>query len=351
MTFNVKDFIEAGSLISTGSNQLLIGLGERRWSKNPIKDTPSFYFPDFFLENKAPWFTHKYWEIISLDSLSSILSSHNGDLLDPLQWTNAYATFFENTFYQLLEQIKKKMIDKAVPFVFERCSSMMSEKQMYRSLCSLLTYAKNQFVNIYGFWTKDEGILGATPEVLFSWDNQNGSLLKTMACAGTCPHGEAKKGLLEDSKQIREHQYVIEGIRESLDKLGDVQEGELNILELPTLSHLITSLTVNLKKDINFDDIVKTIHPTPALGVYPRKNGDLWLRSYQHKIDRKRFGAPAGFLYNEIAKCYVAIRNVQWNTSGMFIGAGCGIVEESVLEKEWSELCLKIHAIKTILAL
>jgi menaquinone-specific isochorismate synthase len=35
----------------------------------------------------------------------------------------------------------------------------------------------------------------------------------------------------------------------------------------------------------------------------------------------------------------------------MRIGAGCGVVKDSVLDKEWEEIQLKIKAIRTFLSL
>ena len=35
----------------------------------------------------------------------------------------------------------------------------------------------------------------------------------------------------------------------------------------------------------------------PRLGRSPEKNGEEWLQSYQKKIDRKRYGAPAGYVH------------------------------------------------------
>ncbi|MEI8366579.1 MAG: chorismate-binding protein, partial [Parachlamydiaceae bacterium] len=76
-------------------------------------------------------------------------------------------------------------------------------------------------------------------------------------------------------------------------------------------------------------------------------------QEYRKKIDRKRYGAPVGYVFpkNNETEIYVAIRNVQWNSGTMFIAAGGGIVPASTIEKEWAEVNLKFDAIREMLAL
>ena len=102
-----------------------------------------------------------------------------------------------------------------------------------------------------------------------------------------------------------------------------------------------------------FEEIVQALHPTPALGAHPREVGRYWLLDYQQHFDRLRFGAPVGYTdpSTRISRCFVAIRNVQWQPNRMLIGAGCGIVANSDPETEWNEILLKLKAVKALLNL
>jgi isochorismate synthase EntC len=42
---------------------------------------------------------------------------------------------------------------------------------------------------------------------------------------------------------------------------------------------------------------------------------------------------------------------VQWGKDQMQIAAGCGVVADSVCDKEWNEINLKLKAVKEMLAL
>jgi menaquinone-specific isochorismate synthase len=108
---------------------------------------------------------------------------------------------------------------------------------------------------------------------------------------------------------------------------------------------------VKLQQAVTTDQVTQLIHPTPALGAYPRVEGMKWLREFDREMPRERFGAPVGYTRKGESTCYVAIRNVQWKDFQLKLGAGCGIVPASQFESEWNEILLKLKSIKNILAL
>ena len=351
----VDDFLESGTIMSMGKSSLLIGWGKRKWSQAPQNEQNiNFYFPDFFLARNPSWFTHEHYQEISIASLKQALGKTNQDKPKSLHWDCCYKEIFYKAFKDLKEKFKRNEIAKAVPYVFEKSNGTMDTKQLRTSLSSLLNYAHAQpAVHAYGFWENGHGMLGATPELLFSLGEKKPHTLITMACAGTKDLRGQQGSFMSDPKEVHEHQLVVEGIIESLAPYGKVTIGSMRVLDLPKLSHLLTPIELDLSHDADYFDFVKALHPTPALGAFPRKEGFEWLRSYQDLIDRKRYGAPIGYKRRNTndAACYVAIRNAQWDPNEIYIGAGCGIVSESLLEREWEEIKLKIQAIKEMLAL
>jgi menaquinone-specific isochorismate synthase len=343
--------------MSIGSGRLLVGWGQREWMSVPPVEAkhPAFYFPDFFLASPKSWFQHADWRDISLDDLLEALEPLSDPVSLPYLWYNPYQPLFRKTFYSLQKKLAKQEIAKAVPYVFESTPFSMSAGQLVRSLVQVLHYARSHSAYIYGFWErkKREGILGATPEILFRFVNEDKACLETMACAATCPIQVDMSALMGDPKELHEHRLVVEGITQSLAPFGRVQVGEMRLLELPRLAHLVTPISVEMEQIPDFNHIVRSLHPTPALGAFPVEKGMEWLQEYQLHIDRRRYGAPVGYLYSNsrVSSCYVAIRNMQWDKEGIFIGAGCGIVGESQLDREWAEIKLKIQAVKEMLAL
>lgn len=342
----------SGTIMSTENGRLLVGWGKRtRLSEPKESDDAAFYFPRFFLDDDHPWFEHSQWVETTPDALLKIIPR-----LGPppqIEWNNFDYVKFQSAYQNLQDLFREQTLSKAVPYVFETSPSKMTKERLIYSLRSILEYAHSRPLNIYGYWENREGMLGATPELLFRLKQDPHPILETVACAGTCRHDSSKHHFVNDFKENHEHRLVIDGIKDSLSLFGTICAGKTEVLELPTLSHLLTPIKVNLNANVQFDTIVKALHPTPALGAFPRLQGDSWLRSYQNSINRGRYGAPAGYVkgYGKEACCFVAIRNVQWNDQGLAIGAGSGIVKDSILENEWQEVNLKIRTIKEMLSL
>jgi menaquinone-specific isochorismate synthase len=177
-----------------------------------------------------------------------------------------------------------------------------------------------------------------------------------MALAGTLPRAEAafRPELLKDPKELHEHNLVVQDLEIQLEKLvqsSAVHKSKTQILELPTLQHLVTYLEVQVT-NVQVHDLVKLLHPTPALGVAPRNYGYHWMRDLPGQESRRWFGAPLVFsLPNKEAISLVAIRNIQWNEKESWIGAGCGIVAGSQIDREWAEVQHKLNSIFMMLGL
>jgi menaquinone-specific isochorismate synthase len=336
----IDDFLHCGTIVDTGKGTCLIGWGKRTWLDKPSGDV-AFYFPDFFLTSKQPWFIHPFTAEIPKAKILEKLNpfSHNS-----ITWKNSAQPQFQKAFESLQQKFKNKTLQKAVPYVFEEAQTTIP---INTSLHSLLTYAMKYPVFPYGFWGEQEGILGATPELLFRITGDN---LETVACAGTCTLQEADH-ILDDVKQLYEHNLVVEGIRESLSPLGEFKKGNTFVQKYTKLCHLITPISVHLQKTVSMDQVTELLHPTPALGAYPRMEGMHWLREFNVEMPRARFGAPVGYTRPGESTCYVAIRNVQWKENELKLGAGCGIVPASQLQVEWDEILLKLKSIKDILNL
>jgi menaquinone-specific isochorismate synthase len=199
----------------------------------------------------------------------------------------------------------------------------------------------------YAAWTAEGGMVGASPEILFT---RTGTCVRTVAVAGTSPAGQAS-GMPDDPKECREHQSVVDDITGALRPFGPVTVGAREILRLPGLAHLKTDIHVTAAESPPFSALVAALHPTAALGVFPRTAGLAVLRdSGPHR--RGRFGAPFGVEWPDgRASVVVAIRSVQWTGRTVLLGAGAGLVAGSRLEREWAELALKRATVKGMLGL
>lgn len=348
---NLNDFLETGTII-TANDTAYMGWGKRNWSSQPIKGTTNFYFPDFFLSSETPWFTQEHIAIFPVNTLHQKLPANTTNNLT-LEWTTSHHPLFLNEMKNLKIKFNDGKLQKAVPYAFLESQQSLSKDQLLHSLYAGLEAIQSSPGNLYGFWDENEGILGLTPEILFEGSKTaKGNSVKTIAVAGTSSASLPPETLLDDPKTFHEHQLVVKGIKESLSPYGIVVTEECRLLPMKHLTHLATSIELIASTPISFERLVVQLHPTPALGAYPKEAGQEWLRSYAEKIPRGRHGAPAGVLLSPSEFiCVVAIRNVQWDALVARIVAGCGVVSQSKDVEEWQEIQLKWSAIRKTLKL
>ena len=197
--------------------------------------------------------------------------------------------------------------------------------------------------------------VGATPERLVK---VTGNELLSTCLAGTAPRGETKEAdekigadLLNDAKNREEHKYVVQMIKESIDPACE----NINIPDKPViyplanLQHLYTPVTADLKEGNTIIDLVKKLHPTPALGGLPSEAALQFIRDHE-RLDRGWYGAPVGWLDDRFnGEFAVAIRSGLIQADEASIFAGCGVMKDSVPEHEYEETNVKFLPMLNVL--
>lgn len=345
---DLLQWLDNGAIFSSRPNELSIGWGKVTRHSNPLNNQSIwYYFPDFFFKMKDPWFHFEKSALIAPTVLSSLLENLALEVPTPLSWQAPSKEIFTRGFHELQHLFSTTPLEKAVPYVFSKCPQRLTAAHRRQMLLSILHRIQEAQVFAYGFWEESQGILGATPELLFHLEPKKAPVLDTMALAGTVKTNSSSTKMLGDKKLLHEHQVVVNDIVERLHSFGQINVGQQQLLQLPHLTHLYTPISVELCGKAQFPDFVKALHPTPALGGFPRDLALKWLIEYDLLLHRERFGAPAGFWDQRTDRqvCYVAIRNIMWDAKELAIGAGCGVVTESILDKEWEEILLKTKAI------
>ncbi len=183
-----------------------------------------------------------------------------------------------------------------------------------------------------------------------------GRKIETEAIAGTRPRGltEAQdrrlaETLLHSSKDIREHDYVVQSIREVL--AGVCQsyavDSRASVLKLTRVQHLCKRLWGRLQPHISDAQLLSRLHPTPAVGGYPTLNSETEIEKLE-PFQRGWYAAPVGWVSRNEAEFAVAIRTGLIEDHRLHLYAGGGIVEGSTAEAEWEEIENKISNFLTI---
>ncbi len=365
---NCDEFVKSGAFVRFSEDQWLVSWGLLEPKESMREDEIGFYVPDFFKENKSNWAsfennavytTGQFQKILetqanpqarSFSEIAKLASLGSGGLsglkVADWRWSPADKNLFTADFMQTKELFKAGELKKLVPLAWESTDETPTGEQIRRFSHRLLSSHENSYP--YGFWSEQSGIMGVTPEVLF---NLNSTQLSTMALAGT-KLSSNKTSLLDDPKQVFEHEVVADRLQKTFSQFGDVQRGETKQWVIGDLTHLKADIHVPLKSPITFEQAVSVMHPTPALGGEPQKLALKVLMGQESSKLRKRFGAPFGIkIKNELNFCLVAIRNIQWFDKSTYLFSGSGVVPQSQLEDEWQELQNKRDAVKKSLGL
>lgn len=195
------------------------------------------------------------------------------------------------------------------------------------------------------YFQPEEGLafLGASPERLYK---RTGRHLESEAVAGTRPRGLTPKddealarALLESEKDVREHRFVVDALVAGFASLcGAVQRGdELSLLRLPECQHLHRRIEGILAGPCSDEQILRVLHPTPAVGGHPTREAAEWIARLE-PFDRGWYTGPVGWVGRDAAEFAVALRCGLAHGTAFSVYSGAGIVTGSTPQAEWDEI-------------
>ena len=114
-------------------------------------------------------------------------------------------------------------------------------------------------------------------------------------------------------------------------------------MKIRDIQHLYTPVEGHLKNGATILQLVKTLHPTPALGGVPRMKAMEVIRKYE-PMNRGLYAAPIGWLdANGNGEFAVAIRSALLHQDKAYLYAGGGIVADSQPQSEYEETLVKFR--------
>lgn len=247
---------------------------------------------------------------------------------------------------RVLEEIASGRLDKLV--LARKTSLYFTQPVAVWPTLALLNQRATQSTVFAFQLSPSVAFIGATPEKFF---HRQKELLTTDALAGTRPRGKTaqedlrlERELLENLKEMREFKYVSEFLERALSPLSQKIEWleRDHVLKGTYVQHIHNRLKVWLKSEISDAELIKTLHPTPALGGIPRDSALSLLKTIE-PFDRGWYGAPVGIIGTRESSLYVAIRSALIRERALHLFAGLGIVKGSTAEREWDELEQKIR--------
>ena len=306
-----------------------------------------------------PYNQSDYFEIaIDFDDLNASFGSNQ------FRW-NSDGQFFKDMVSSALDTISNSSLEKVVlscPRVIPVTNGIDLKSLFIRLLKG------HQSAMVYVCFHPDYGIwMGASPETLLELEANRFS---TMSLAGT------QKEKLDvkpkwTPKEIKEQSIVTDYIGSQLNNLTSA----LNIypvqnVKAGNLWHLKTKITGVLNSGSSLKDLIKALHPTPAVCGFPSDIANKYIETNE-TYDRKFYTGFFGEVnmksnsarnpnrkniennaYNRILNkttLFVNLRCMEITSKTYSIFVGAGITKDSNPNNEWKELQNKSETLSSIL--
>jgi isochorismate synthase len=230
--------------------------------------------------------------------------------------------------HSFLNGIHQLDLDKAV---FSRIKNktfpIIQAENLFKELCNSYPKACVYLLSseLLGTW------IGATPEILV--EIHQGQLF-TMSLAGTKKTNTAVEW---GGKEVKEQAYVTSFIEENL-KCLQVKNIEVQgpyDYEAGPVTHLRTDISGS-SEGIPPIDIVRKLHPTPAVSGLPQQAAMELISSVEYH-HRMLYTGIVGYIGKEHTKLYVNLRCAQLQENEAYLYLGGGFTSESIPELELDE--------------
>ena len=191
---------------------------------------------------------------------------------------------------------------------------------------------------IYACGNGESAFLGATPERLINLARRR---LMADAMAGTAWSGSLA---LDAPKNRHEQALVSRAIVAALERfcVESPQRGPVDIRAAGEISHLRSTITGIAKPDTTIFDLVRALHPTPAVGGSPAAAAAGWLSRHGEVRSGWYSGGFGTLDPGGDGELFVALRSALITGRHIELHAGAGIVAGSDPELEFAETDAKL---------
>ena len=195
-------------------------------------------------------------------------------------------------------------------------------------------------------------VVGSSPEILVRLENDK---LTLRPIAGTRKRGKDPEedkhnedDLLNDPKELAEHLMLIDLGRNDVGRvseIGSVKVTDKMVIEKYShVMHIVSNVVGTLSKDLDYLDALKASLPAGTLSGAPKIRA-MEIINELEPSSRGIYGGAIGYIsWNGNVDTAIAIRTAVIKDKMIHVGAGAGIVADSIPENEWLECIQKSKA-------
>jgi len=245
-----------------------------------------------------------------------------------------------NAVNTVKDYIKEAMFSGCLAQTFHY-HSILIPFMLYKALRGIKSHLPYMY-----FLNLDEcQVVGASPEILVRLEDAE---LTLRPIAGTRRRGiddvEDRKNeldLLSDPKELAEHLMLIDLGRNDVgrvSKLGSVRVTDKMIIEKYShVMHIVSNVVGEISDKFDYIDAMKSALPAGTLSGAPKIRAMEIINEIEPS-SRGIYGGAIGYIsWNGNIDTAIAIRTAVIKDDVIHVGAGAGIVADSIPENEWNE--------------
>jgi anthranilate synthase component I len=220
--------------------------------------------------------------------------------------------------------------------------------EIYRALRTINPSPYMYFLDFLDFQ-----IIGTSPEILVRVED---GVVMTRPLAGTRPRGKTpaedarlEKELRNDEKEKAEHIMLVDLGRNDIGRVsepGSVKVSELMDVERYShVMHMVTHVQGKLSPNYSVFDALRACFPAGTVSGAPKIRAMEIIAKFEPEKRGPYAGACGYFSFSGNMDMAIAIRTIIMTQGVAYTQAGCGIVYDSVPEREYEETLNKARAL------
>jgi isochorismate synthase len=206
---------------------------------------------------------------------------------------------------------------------------------------------------IFSMPIADGSFFGASPELLVA---RHGTRVSCHPLAGTVPRGDtarsdadAQRDLARSAKNREEHRFVVDEIAATLGPFCAELSvpADPSVVAFRSVAHLGTRIEGRLARPVVVLELLRHLHPTPAVGGTPRAEALAFIAGHETGA-RGYWAGPVGWVGADgDGEWMIGIRSAELDAdaAALTLRAGGGIVVDSDPEAEAAEANVKLATV------
>tara|TARA_B100000214_G_scaffold210052_1_gene152538 strand:- start:317 stop:1783 length:1467 start_codon:yes stop_codon:yes gene_type:complete len=283
-----------------------------------------------------------------LDDIEKILTRHaESDVQEFNQITNSFefkSNFTKEGYCDAVNTVKNYIAEGDVmQVVLAQDYSANFDKDpfnLYKAIRKLNPSPYMYFLDL------DEcQIVGASPEILVRLEDNE---INLRPLAGTRKRGENPEedklnedDLLNDPKEIAEHLMLIDLGRNDVGRVSEIGSvlvtDKMTIEKYSHVMHIVSNVMGKIASGLSYFDVLKATLPAGTLSGAPKIRA-MEIINELEPSSRGIYGGAIGYIgWNGNMDTAIAIRTAVIKDKKIHVGAGAGVVADSIPENEWLE--------------